>query len=67
MVSGQLHAPAYFLQGKSPVLTEWKGGGWVGPRAGVDAAEKRKIHAPAGNRTQAVLSLSCRYIELIFK
>jgi hypothetical protein len=29
-------------------------GGWVGPRAGLDAAEKRKSLAPAGNQTSAV-------------
>jgi hypothetical protein len=26
-------------------------GGWVGPRAGLDAVVKRKIPSPAGNRT----------------
>jgi len=35
-VCGQLHAP-----GKEPPGTHWIGG-WVGPRAGLDAAVKRK-------------------------
>jgi hypothetical protein len=25
-------------------------GGWVGPRAGLEAVEKEKVSAPAGNR-----------------
>jgi hypothetical protein len=29
-------------------------GGWVGPRAGLGAVEKRKIFFPAGNRAPAV-------------
>jgi len=33
--------------------THWIGG-WVGPRAGLDATEKRKIPAPADNGTPAV-------------
>jgi hypothetical protein len=29
-------------------------GDWVGPRAGLEAVEKRKIFSPAGNRTATV-------------
>jgi hypothetical protein len=42
-VSGQLHAPAALLPGKTPG-THWIGG-WVGPRAGLDAVV-RKIPSP---------------------
>jgi hypothetical protein len=37
----QLHASAVLLPEKSPPGTHWIGG-WVGPKAGVDAMEKRK-------------------------
>jgi hypothetical protein len=37
-VSGQLHAAAALTSGKEPPGTHWAGG-WVGPRAGVDAME----------------------------
>jgi hypothetical protein len=40
-VSGQLHAPAAFSPGKAPD-THWIGG-WVSPRAVMDAVVKRKI------------------------
>jgi hypothetical protein len=43
-VTGQLHAPAAFPPGKAPG-THWIGG-WVGPRAVLDAAVKRKIPSP---------------------
>jgi hypothetical protein len=38
-MSGQLYAPAALLPGKEPPGTQWIGG-WVGPRAGIDAIEK---------------------------
>jgi hypothetical protein len=41
-VSGQLHASAALPTGKSPPSTHWIGG-WVDPRVGLDAVEKRKI------------------------
>jgi hypothetical protein len=41
-VSGQLHAPADLTSGQKVPVTHWTGG-WVGPRFGLDAAEKIKI------------------------
>jgi hypothetical protein len=43
-MSGQLHAPAALPQGKGSG-THWIGG-WVGPRADLDAVVKRKIPSP---------------------
>jgi hypothetical protein len=42
-VSGQLHAPADSPPGKQQYA--------LGPRAGLDGVAKRKIPAPAKNRT----------------
>jgi hypothetical protein len=50
-VSGQLHAPTALPSSKEHPDTYWTGG-WVGPRAGVDPVEKRKI------------SLACRELNL---
>jgi hypothetical protein len=44
-VSGQLHASAALPSGKEPPGTHWIGG-WVGPRAVLDAVVKRKIPSP---------------------
>jgi hypothetical protein len=41
-VSGQLYDPAALPPGKEPPRTHWTGG-WVGPRAVLDAVVKRKI------------------------
>jgi hypothetical protein len=41
-VSGQLHASAALPPWKEPPGTHWIGG-WVGPRAVLDAMVKRKI------------------------
>jgi len=41
-VSGQLRATAALHLGIEPSGTHWVGG-WVGPRAGLDAVAKRKI------------------------
>jgi hypothetical protein len=46
--SSQLHAPAALPAGKETPI-----GGWVGPRAGVDAVKKKTL-APAGDQTPAV-------------
>jgi hypothetical protein len=43
-VSGQLHAPALYPQGRVPG-THWIGD-WVGPRAVLDTVSKRKIPSP---------------------
>jgi hypothetical protein len=40
-VSGQLHVPATTPQGRVPG-NHWIGG-WMGPRAGLDAVLRRKI------------------------
>jgi hypothetical protein len=45
VVSGQLHAPAALPPGKEPLVPIWVGG-WVGPRAVLDAVVKRKIPSP---------------------
>jgi hypothetical protein len=44
-VNGQLHAPAALPPGKEPPGTHCIGG-WVGPRAGLDAVVRRKISSP---------------------
>jgi hypothetical protein len=43
--SGQFHVPAALPPEKEPLVTHWIGG-WVGPRAGLDAVMKRKIPNP---------------------
>jgi hypothetical protein len=43
--SGQLHAPAALPPRKELLATYWTGG-WVGPRAGLNAVVKRKIPSP---------------------
>jgi len=45
-VIGQLHDPAALPQEKDPG-TYWIGG-WVSPRAGLDAVVKKQFPAPAG-------------------
>jgi hypothetical protein len=51
-VGVQFHAPAALI----PAIC-WIGG-WMGPRAGLDAVEKIKNLAPDGNRIPAVQSTS---------
>jgi hypothetical protein len=46
-VSGQLQATAALLPRKRAPNTHWRGG-WVGPRAGLDAVDKRKNLALPG-------------------
>jgi hypothetical protein len=52
-VCGQLHAPAAVPSTKKALGTRWIGG-WVGSRAGLDAAEEIKVPALAGSRTPVV-------------
>jgi hypothetical protein len=42
--------------------THWIGG-WVGPRAVLDAVVWRKIPNPAGNRTQDILKFESYYLH----
>jgi hypothetical protein len=57
-VSGQLHTPTALLLGRSPG-TYWVGG-WMGPRASLDAVDKRKI-LPFQDQTLAVQPVAYRY------
>jgi hypothetical protein len=62
-VSGQLHAPAALPPGKEPLVQHWTGG-WMGPRAVVDAVVKRKIPSPrreSNPRTPIVQPVAQRY------
>jgi hypothetical protein len=54
-VSGQLHAPVTLPPRERAPGTHWIGG-WVGPRADLNAVANRKnpIIAPTGNRTPVV-------------
>jgi hypothetical protein len=64
-VSGQLHAPAALPPGKEPPGAHWIGG-WVGPRAVLDAVVKRKIPSPhrkSNPRTPIVQPVAQRYSD----
>jgi hypothetical protein len=55
-MSGQLHTPAFLDPGgEEPSGAHWIGG-WVKPRDGLDAAEKRKISSALGIRTPIPVS-----------
>jgi hypothetical protein len=57
-VSGQLHAPAALPPGKESPGIHWIGG-WVGPRAGLDATEKREaLHCRKSNPGPSLYQLS---------
>jgi hypothetical protein len=67
-VSGQIHAPAVLppppTRERAPG-TNWIGG-WVGPRANLDAVVKRKIPGPrreSNLRTPIVQSVAQRYTD----
>jgi hypothetical protein len=62
-VSGQLHVPAVLPPGKEPLVPI---GGWVGPRAVLDAVVKRKIptsHRESNPRTPIAQSVAQRYAD----
>jgi hypothetical protein len=64
-VSAQLHAPAALPPGKRAPGTHLIGG-WVGPRAVLDAVVKRKIPSPhreSNTRTQIVQPVAQRYTD----
>jgi hypothetical protein len=64
-VSGQLNAPAALPPGKEPLGTHLIGG-WVGPRAVLDAVEKRKIQSSrqqSNPRTQIFQPVAQRYTD----
>jgi hypothetical protein len=46
-VSGQLHAPALYTQGKRTPCTHWIGG-WVDPRADLGIVEEKNSMLPPG-------------------
>jgi hypothetical protein len=49
-MSGQFHAPASLSPRKQPPSTHCIGG-WLGPRAYLEAMEREKSFAPTENRT----------------
>jgi hypothetical protein len=64
-VSGQLHAPATLPPEKEPPDTQWIGG-WVGPRAVLDAVFKRKIPSPrreSNPSSRIVQAVAQRYTD----
>jgi hypothetical protein len=64
-VSGQLHAPAALNPRERARGTHWIGG-WVGPRAILDAVVKRKIPSPrreSNPKTPIVQPVAQRYTD----
>jgi hypothetical protein len=64
-VSGQLHAPAALPPGEKAPSIYWIGG-WVGPKAVLDAVVKRKIPSPcreSNPRTPIVQPAGQRYTD----
>jgi hypothetical protein len=51
---------SHFTLGERAPDSHWIGD-WVGPRAGLEAVEKRIALSPAGNRTQGLQALARRY------
>jgi hypothetical protein len=57
--------PNRLTPGENAPSTHWVGG-WLGPRAGLDAVEKRKIPATARNRNPAFQPVARRYTDCGF-
>jgi hypothetical protein len=51
-VSGQLHAPATLSVGETAAGTHWTGG-WVGPKASLEATEQRQTLPLLGVKPQS--------------
>jgi hypothetical protein len=65
-VSSQLHAPASLPTGKESPGTHWIGS-WVGPRPGLDVAQKRKFLTLLGLKTPTErLPISNKNIEYFY-
>jgi hypothetical protein len=65
VVSGQLHAPAAVPHRERAPGTQWIGG-WMGPRAVLDAVVKGKIPNPrreSNSRTPIVQPVAQRYTD----
>jgi hypothetical protein len=63
--NSQRKPPATLLPGKETPDTHWIGG-WVGPKAGLDAVEKRNIYflcQESISGSVAVLPLACRFTD----
>jgi hypothetical protein len=60
--SDQLHAPAALLPVERAPGTHWVEA-WVGPRAGLEAMDKRKSLTSARNRIPAVQPIARRYTD----
>jgi hypothetical protein len=62
-MSHQLHThTGRFITGEKTFSTNWIGG-WVGPRAGLDAVKKKKNLTPARQHTLAFQPVASRYID----
>jgi hypothetical protein len=62
--AGELLAsrPGRYTSGERPPSTHWIGG-CLGPTASLDAVEKRKVPASAGNGTPTVQPVAHRYTD----
>jgi hypothetical protein len=57
-------SPGRFNPGEGPPRIHWIGG-WMGPGAGLDDVDKRKIFAPAENRNPAIHPVARRYTNWV--
>jgi len=53
-VSGQLHAPVSLTPTERAPGAHWIGG-WVGPRAGLDAVVKRNVPSPCWDSNPPII------------